>query len=525
MMRLMFAKRPRLILAAAMVTALCLACIRLGDRAIWLDEATSFRQAHWAIPAILVQQDNAPLHYLILWVWLKFGDSEFWFRLSSALCFVLTVPVVYVMGRTLHGRRAGLYAAWLAATAPFLIRYAQQGRMYALLTLLCSLALLSVALIISRHPDRRPPVIGAGLWGRWRQSGRPLSAQGWRDDLLWGLYIATALGSMLTHHAAVLLPVATTLIFLAAIVVAPRFRWRRLWNLIIANAAVLALYVVLGLPSALGFYNRFIHVPPSKLGFWRIRLTVFTVYANEHLYEQIIVMAALALIALWGWRRRKDWRWLAFALIGSTAVTLILAAANIIFSWGIFFPRTIIWAAVPFIVACAVGIARLPWASLRRLILAGLLLCNLYGVLNAHLVLEPWMGERYEPWHQVAQIVAEAVPNDGAVLLCPVYLHMPFNYYWRRHPRELITVFAWREMTAYRFLTSAHDQVARWRRRDGPHDLVSLLDDYSELWLVTFSNQNICDLPALRGVLAERGRLIDERDFGRIKLLGWTRAD
>ena len=525
MMRLMFAKRTRLILAAAMVTALCLACIRLGERAIWLDEATAFRQAHWPIPPILVQGENAPLHYLILWVWLKFGDSEFWFRFSSVLCFVFTVPVVYVMGRTLHGRRAGLYAAWLAATAPFLIRYAQEARMYALLTLLCSLALLSAALIISRQSDRRPPTIGAGLWSRWRQSVRPLSSQIWGDDLLWGLYIVTVLGGMLTHHAAVALPVVTTLIFLAAIAAEPRFRWRRLWNLIIANAVALASYAVLGLPSALAFLNRFTQVPPSELGFWRIRTTVFSVYANEHLHEQIIVMAALVLIALWGWRRRKDWRWLAFALIGSTALTLILAAVNIIFSSGVFFPRTIIWAAIPFIVACAVGIARLPYVSLRRIVLAGLLLCNLYGVLNAHLVLEPWMGERYEPWDRVAQIVAEAAPNDGAVLICPVYLHMPFNYYWRRHPRELITVFAWRGMEVYPFLNSAHDQVVMWRSRGGPYDFTSLLDDYSELWMINFSGRNNCDLPALRGVLAERGWLVDERGFGRINLLRWTRAD
>ena len=221
-MRLMFAKRTQLILAAAMVTALCLACIRLGERAIWLDEATAFRQAHWPISSILVQPDNAPLHYLILWVWLKFGDSEFWFRFSSVLCFVFTVPVVYAIGRTLHGRRAGLYAAWLAATAPFLIRYAQEARMYALLTLLCSLALLSAALIISKQSDRRPPAIGAGLWSRWRQSGRPLSSRIWGDDLLWGLYIATVLGGMLTHHAAVALPAVTTLIFLAAIAAEPR---------------------------------------------------------------------------------------------------------------------------------------------------------------------------------------------------------------------------------------------------------------------------------------------------------------
>jgi len=71
-------------------------------------------------------------------------------RFFSVLCFVLTVPVIYVIGRTLSSRRAGLYAACLTATAPFLIQHAQTARMYALLTLFCSLALMSAALLISR---------------------------------------------------------------------------------------------------------------------------------------------------------------------------------------------------------------------------------------------------------------------------------------------------------------------------------------------------------------------------------------
>ena len=518
----MFAKRPRLILAAAMMTALCLACIRLGERAIWLDEALTFYIAHHPIPEFvtLVQGDWHPfLHYLLMWVWLKFGDSEFWFRFSSVLCFVFTVPAVYVMGRTLHGRRAGLYAAWLVATAPFLIRYAQEARMYALLTLFCSLALMCAALIISRQSDRPPPIIGSGLWGRRRQSGH-----GWGDDLLWGGYIVSVLGAMLTLHTAVLLPVITSLIFLAAIATEPRFRWRRLRNLIIANAAILALYAS-SIPELLANFNQAVTPwgPPSS---WRIRLGLFTVYGNEHLHDQAAVMAALSLIALWGWRRRQDWRWIGFALIGSIALPLTLLMLVDVASGRIFQPRIFIWAAIPFIVACAAGIARLPWASLRRMILAGLLLGNLYGVLNAHLLPELYEGPRDEPWDRVAQIVAEAVADDGAVLLCPHYIVQPFNYYWRRHPREQVAVFSGVDMIVRPLLTSAHGQVSQWRWLGDRRSLTSLLDDYAELWIIGHPNDNpSCDSPALRAVLAERGRLVTERGFGRIKLLGWVRDE
>ena len=518
----MFSTRPRLILAAAMVTALCLACIRLGERAIWLDEAVTFYIAHQPIPELVVnvQWDNHPfLHYLAMWVWLKFGDSEFWFRFSSALCFVFTAPVVYIMARTVGGRRAGLYAAWLAATAPFLIRYAQEARMYALLTLLCSLALMCAALILAREAGR-PPAIGAGLRGR---HGSWL----W-GDLLWGLYIISVLGAMLTHHTAVLLPVITVFIFLVAIAAEPRFKRRRLRNLIIANAAILVLYA-LNIPDVLDNLSRFATTRITVLQPWRIHMSLLTVYSNEHLHDQAAVMVALSLMALWGWRRRKDWRWIGFALIGSIALPLALLAltnANVS-SKLLFQPRIFIWAAIPFIVACAAGIARLPWAGLRRVVLAGLLLGNLYGVLNAHLVPELYHGRRDEPWHRVAQSLAEAVPNDGAVLLCPHYIVQPFNYYWRRHPRELAAVFSGvMDMAVVPMLTSAHGQVSQWRLDGNSRDLASLLDDYAELWIVDNTSDNpACVSPALRDALAERGRLVTERDFGRIKLLAYARRD
>ena len=523
----MFSTRPRLILAAAMVTALCLACIRLGERAIWIDEAITFYIAHQPIPefAVSVRGDWHPfLHYLVMWVWLKFGDSEFWFRFSSVLCFVFTVPVVYVMARTVGGCRAGLTAAWLAATAPFLIRYAQEARMYLLLTLFCSLALMCAVLIISRQSDR-PPVIGSGLWSRLRQSGTPSSGHGWGDDLLWGLYIISALGAMLTQHTSVLLPVIMALIFLVAIAVEPRFRWRRLRNLIIANAAILALYAS-SIPELLANFNQAVTRMPPQLLPWRVRMALLTVYGNEHLHDQAAVMVALSLIALWGWRRRKDWRWIGFALIGSIALPLTLAVLALVSSGTIFQPRVFIWAAIPFIVTCAAGIARLPWASLRRVVLVGLLLGNLYGVLNAHLVSEPYLGRRPEPWHRVAQSLAGAVADDGAVLLCPHYIVVSFNYYWRRHPREQVAVFSGKDMAVVPILASAHGQVLQWRLTGTQRSPVSLLDDYAELWIVNYPSDNpACVSPALRDALAERGRLVAERDFGRIKLLGWVRAE
>ena len=167
--------RTALILAAATLTALCLGTIRLGHQPLYIEEAGVFFWANHPIRTVAdnfsSQNAHGPFYFLIMAVWRKLGlgGSEFGLRFFSALCFAPTVPVVYLIGRAVSGRRAGLYAAWLTATAPFLINHAQQARMYTLLTFFCSLSLMTVALIISRQTEAPPPVIGAGLRSLWRR--------------------------------------------------------------------------------------------------------------------------------------------------------------------------------------------------------------------------------------------------------------------------------------------------------------------------------------------------------------------
>ncbi len=165
-------RRLILMLAAAAIIAACLAAIRLDHESLWIDETLTWYRANLPIPDMVensIENRHTPFYFLLMKVWLQFEDSDFWLRFFSVLCFASTVPVVYVIGRTVGNRRAGLYAVALVVTAPFLIRYAREARMYALLTFFCSLALMSVALIISRQSDQAPPVIGAGLRRLWRQ--------------------------------------------------------------------------------------------------------------------------------------------------------------------------------------------------------------------------------------------------------------------------------------------------------------------------------------------------------------------
>lgn len=133
----------------------------LEFQSLWRDEADALRFATRALPELLATfrqpGENGPLFFLALRPWLALsGRSEFALRFPSAWTGTLAVPVIYVLVRRLTGRRPALIAALLAATAPYLIWYGQEGKMYAALTLLVPLSLW-----LTVEASRR------GGWWRW----------------------------------------------------------------------------------------------------------------------------------------------------------------------------------------------------------------------------------------------------------------------------------------------------------------------------------------------------------------------
>ena len=134
------------------VTALAavLRFVTLTTQSYWLDEAQAVHELHLSFGAMLHAWSsfewNPPLYLLIAWPWAKlFGTGEFGLRALSALLGTAVVPLLYLAGRELISRRAGLVAAALAAVNPFLIDYSQQAREYALLLVLCTASVLFFA--------------------------------------------------------------------------------------------------------------------------------------------------------------------------------------------------------------------------------------------------------------------------------------------------------------------------------------------------------------------------------------------
>ncbi len=138
--------RAGLALAATVVVAAALRFSALGAQSFWYDEAVTALLARGSLADLasgrLRDLGNPPLLPILLHGWsLLFGGSDAALRSLSALAGVLSVPVLFSVGRRLAGEGAGLLAAALLAVDPFQVYLAQEARVFALATLL---ALLTV---------------------------------------------------------------------------------------------------------------------------------------------------------------------------------------------------------------------------------------------------------------------------------------------------------------------------------------------------------------------------------------------
>src|SRR5215207_981705 len=75
-----------------------------------------------AMDVVGFSESAPPLYYALAWFWTQItGTGEWGLRSLSALAGVATVPVGFLIGRELHGRRTGLWVAALVAVSPMLL--------------------------------------------------------------------------------------------------------------------------------------------------------------------------------------------------------------------------------------------------------------------------------------------------------------------------------------------------------------------------------------------------------------------
>jgi mannosyltransferase len=191
-------------LTAAIAIAAAIRFATLGMQSYHHDEAwTAGVVLHKSLFTTLDQvgstESTPPLYYVLAWIWSKFfGTGEWGLRSLSALFGIVTIPVVYLIGRRLAGARVGVAAAAFAAVNPALIWYSQEARAYSLLILLSALgfyfflrardgfaprhlalwALFSALAVASHYFGAIPAAVEAGLLFASRRDRAVLIAVG-----------------------------------------------------------------------------------------------------------------------------------------------------------------------------------------------------------------------------------------------------------------------------------------------------------------------------------------------------------
>jgi 4-amino-4-deoxy-L-arabinose transferase-like glycosyltransferase len=117
---------------------------QLGFQPLWGDEGWSFYFAAQPVGQLLALTAidiHPPLYYLLLKGWLALaGPGPEAARFLSVGCGVMLIPVVGVLGRRFFDGRTAAAGAGVTALMPLAVYYAQEVRMYGLVTLLAALS-------------------------------------------------------------------------------------------------------------------------------------------------------------------------------------------------------------------------------------------------------------------------------------------------------------------------------------------------------------------------------------------------
>ena len=139
-------------IVAIWITAIFLRLYKLGFQALFFDEAHSWLTSQYPLSdllGILLHENHVPFYYLLLKIYLKFiPQTEIGLRSFSVIFSLLSLAMLMWVTYRCWGIRAAVFAGWLLAISPFEIYYAQETRMYTLLSFqwMLSLAFLLIAL-------------------------------------------------------------------------------------------------------------------------------------------------------------------------------------------------------------------------------------------------------------------------------------------------------------------------------------------------------------------------------------------
>jgi mannosyltransferase len=499
---------------------------QIGQKGLWLDEAFSVWLGWQPVPQmwgwLLKIDQHPPLYYTLLHFWMVFGDSASAVRLFSALAGTLTIPVIFCWGRRLGGVKVGLLAAFILALSPFHVRFAQETRMYTLLTLNASVALLALTYLLTDERSSAMPIGHqlADYVRAWPTRRQPLHAV--QADIAWIVYIVWQTATALTHNTALLFPVAVNL-FVGGLIV-----WRKaslgarhgetvptpsnlyapsVSNWLLAQLASLLLWSPWLVPfviQARGVYEAFWIAPPT----WMTVLGTVGTFFSDLLPASggwliAVIAGFLILVVMGGVALRK--RPAALAMLLVLLVTPFVGELVVSLWRPIFYDRTLIWASLPLYLLLAFGVAQLHY---RPYVLAGL---ALIVAANGMSLREYYVHYEKEQWQEAAAYVGQNVQTGDMILFNASWVQIPFDFYYRRANRPVP------EHGAPVDLFDGGTLEPQMARSDLPR-LHNIIQGYHRVWLIYSHNWYTDPQNLIPAALGEDLQVLGQRRFNGLEV-------
>ena len=478
--------------------ALVLRVFAIDHDSLWFDEAITRLCVSIPILDLITERvvpelGNPPLYWILGGAWSTlFGDSEAGLRSLPALCGVMTVPFLALVGRRLVSARVGLWGAFLMAISPTAIELSNEARPYALAGLLA--------------------VVATWFFVRWVQENR-------RFDL--AIYSVAVFLVCSTHYYGGAIPLAH-----AASLATLRGERRRLrsWLGAMTVAGLLGLSMLHILVIQLGTRGNL-----SRMG-------------DRWMYQ------FLATPMVFGFGRNLAWRdspaWILGAMTLAALACFWFPAMFALFRWRRNpFEAVLLgsWFLTPVVVPLAVAVTLSPVYATRYAFVG----------LPSFLILTGWGLEQVRPTTRRALLVLILVLSSSSVYC---YATRPLKDDWRsetrfvlerRRPGELVVFQPDHEIETFlyylpRYGVAPTEMIALGSgpRRDGwlrgvrylngirydrsPRDCADSVPPSSGVWLVLCASRE--DPELFRDYFARNGlQLIEHRRSHRIEILHFTR--
>jgi hypothetical protein len=416
---------PLLLVGAA---ALWARLHQLGEESVWIDEAISFVRANRSYDALIadsIHRKHLPTYFLILKAVLPYGDSEWMLRLPSALFSTAAALLAYALGAVLHGRLAGVACGLLFAFARVHVHYAQEARMYALMTMATLGAMLGLAWLAS-HPAAAAASPRALLAALRAAPGSAIdAAQARRAAFSWSAVLLFTVLAMYTHNTA---PVFALALNVAALVVClgmPGLRAGFARNWLLCMVGVVAIWSF-WLPTLL---RQTATMPTAWKGRAATLGWVSGVLSDLYLLDGPgsalgYLVLALAAFAVYGLRARK--RLLLMLLVLALLGPLLFYAISQYVP--MFYRRIVLWAGPPWLALVAIGLCSLPRPAM---LVAACALALLMREPLAHY----YASQTKPAWRPLLQKLASETSADSVILTARAERFL--TYYFERKSEPL----------------------------------------------------------------------------------------